>query len=102
MADEVVVHEHAYKHGILKDDILHAWRNAYANQTRTGLYPPQHLLAGPDRRSRDLQLACVWDDDDQNWVVFHAMPLTNAARRELGLRKRGQDEVQNRRWHHRR
>ena len=83
--EEVFVHNHAYKHGLDREDILHAWENAYASQPRTGPWPPQYVSIGPDRHGRDVQIVSVWDDDDCRWVIFHAMLATSGVRRELGV-----------------
>ncbi len=85
MLSKPLVVRHAYKHGLSKRDILHAWKNAYVETVRSGPYPPQHVLIGPDTAGRDLQLLAVWNDDLQRWVIFHAMPATRKAKRETGL-----------------
>ena len=33
-----IVLEHAYKHGLSKRDIIHAWKNAYIERGRGGRY----------------------------------------------------------------
>lgn len=90
MAQKPLVVSHAFKHGISRADIQHAWRNAYASKSRQEGYGFETLVAGPDRRGRDIQLVARWDDDKGRWIIFHAMPLTEGGRRELQQKGRGQ------------
>lgn len=85
MDNEPTIHPYAYKHGLAKGDILHAWSNAYASQARTGPWPSQHVSVGPDRKGRDVQIVSVWNADERTWVIFHAMAATDKVRRELGI-----------------
>lgn len=85
MPDDLIVQPHAFKHGITERDIRHAFENAYASRPRKGPYPPQYISIGPDTHGRDVQVVSVWNADERAWVVFHAMPATRKALRELGL-----------------
>ena len=85
MQSTPIVLEHAYKHGLSKRDIIHAWKNAYIERSRRGAYPPQHISIGPDRQGRDVELISVWNEELAAWVVFHAMKATPKLKREIGL-----------------
>lgn len=85
MGSAPIVEEHAFKHGVSKRDIVHAWRNSYAGRERVGARAFERVLVGPDRRGRDIQLVEVWDACRQSWIVIHAMPLTRSVKAELGL-----------------
>ena len=80
-----IVLDHAYKHGLSKSDILHAWKNAYVERVREGKYPPEHVSIGPDRSGRDIQLVSVWNEDLGRPVIFHAMRATRTVKQEIGV-----------------
>lgn len=52
MQSTPIVLEHAYKHGLSKRDIIHAWKNAYIERRRDGRYAFERVLIGPDRAGR--------------------------------------------------
>ena len=46
MQSTPIVLEHAYKHGLSKRDIIHAWKNAYIERRRDGRYALNVSLLG--------------------------------------------------------
>ena len=42
------IHDHALKHGIAKEDIVHAWTNPMAMRRRTALHEGEIVAIGPD------------------------------------------------------
>ena len=85
MDEGLFIHPHAFKHGLSETNIRCAWENAYVSQVRTGPWPPQHVALGFDEQGHEIQLVCVWDDDNHRWVIFHAMRATKKVRKELGV-----------------
>lgn len=81
-----IVLEHAYKHGLSKRDIIHAWKNAYIERGRGGRYAFKRVLIGPDRAGRAVQLVEAWDERRNRFAILHAMHLTQSMRNELGLK----------------
>lgn len=82
-----IVLEHAYKHGLSKRDILHAWKNAHVEAPRQGDWAFERALVGPDSKGRSIQLIAAWDDRRGAWAIFHAMPLRRNMMQELGLER---------------
>ena len=85
MGRDPIVANHAFKHGLLKEDILHAWRNAYITRERIGENEREHLSIGPDRKGRDLQIVFAWNREEETWLIYHAMPLTKGVRNETEI-----------------
>lgn len=85
MGKDPIVANHAFKHGLSKEDILHAWRNAYISRQRIGGRAFERISVGPDCSGRDVQVIFAWDRSRGNWTIFHAMPLTKGVKRELEI-----------------
>ncbi len=74
----------AFKHDLSEEDILHAWRYAFAElrDTREGSV---HLAVGPDGSGRLVEVIAERRPDG-SWYLFHAMtPPTRNVLRFLGL-----------------
>ncbi len=74
------IHRSARRHGVLDDDITHAYVNALA-WLQLDEDPPRYLLAGPDRAGNVLELVVV--EADRGPLVIHAMPLRTSTRQTL-------------------
>lgn len=80
MSSRPIVLAHAYKHGLSKEDILHAWKNAYVSRDRVDGWPFEKIAIGPDCNGRDVQFSMAWSDRRGTWVIFHAMYATKGVR----------------------
>lgn len=87
MLSRPLVVKHAYKHGLSKRGILHAWEYAYTAKARVDGRSFERILVGPDGKGRDIQLVELWDERRQRMVIIHAMPLTSGGKQELGWRR---------------
>jgi hypothetical protein len=88
MNQKVSVHERVNKRHpeIDDDDVLAAWRGRIKCQMRIGPWPPQYAAAGFDKKGRALQMVAVYDPTADMTLIFHAMPLTDNVKKELGLK----------------
>ena len=85
--DEVVIVEHALKHGVSPEDIEYAWEHFHKKQYRGAPNEGEIVLVGPDRKGRALQIVAA--ERDCGAVIFHAMrPPTHKVLAELGLEGR--------------
>ena len=68
---KIVVHEHALKHGLTAEEVVHAWRNAFAVGVRYHDDGTQDTLAvGSSRGGKIIEtVACETND---LVVIFHA------------------------------
>lgn len=84
---EIVVHDHALKHGLTEEDVVYAWNNFVRKQRRR--VPREHeiLVIGFDEAARAIQM--VGCDYGDRILVIHAMtPPTEKVLHELGLVRR--------------
>lgn len=80
----LVVEEHALKHGLSKEQILYAWGNFVMRQNRSSPNEDQIVVIGYDRTGRPLQIIAA--DKPFGLLIYHAMtPPTKKILRELGL-----------------
>ena len=84
--EEIIVDEHALKHGVKPDDIEHAWYNFVAKVYRGAPNEGEIIAIGYDKSGRFVEMVgaertfCV--------IVFHAItPPTRIALRELGMER---------------
>lgn len=83
--ENVIVDEHAYKHGLQEEDIRYAWEHFIRLQHRGAPNEGQVLAVGSDRRGRLVQMVAV--ERSFGTLIFHAMtPPTTKALIELGLK----------------
>ena len=87
MLSRPLVVKHAYKHGLSKRDILHAWEYAYTAKARVDGRSFERILVGPAGKGRDIQLVELWDERRQRMAIIHAMPLASGGKQELGWRR---------------
>jgi len=80
----VDIAEHARKHGVTDENMLHAIRNAV--RTVSGETPRATLYLGPDYNGNMLEVVVLEDDPDEEPVVIHAMRMR---RKYLLLLRRG-------------
>jgi hypothetical protein len=68
---EAVIAESAHKHGVLDDDILHAYRNPF----QTDYYDKGlSMLIGGDRAGNPLEIGVVYDTETETDVIVLALP----------------------------
>lgn len=80
-------HPNAFKHGLSRDDIEQACRNAFAWKERDGSkYGTELLVVGADQKGRLIEVLLV--DKKNVLYAYHAMtPPTDRTLKELGLDK---------------
>jgi len=85
--DELVIDEHAYKHGITEEQIIHAWENFVRKQFRQSPREDQVVAVGYDKQGKMIQLVGV--TKPFGTLIYHAMePPTMNVLIELGLARR--------------
>lgn len=85
--DEVIISEHAFKHGISQKDIEYAWEHFHRKQFRGAPNEGEIVLIGPDRQGRPMQIVAA--ERDYGTILYHAMrPPTRKVLVELGLERR--------------
>lgn len=85
--NRVAVHPRVgQRHPEIKDeDVVVAWENAFVIQKRIDCYPDTYAAAGADKNGRILELLATELEDD-SFLIYHAMKITQKMKRELGLR----------------
>ena len=83
--EQVLVLEHALKHGLDEKQILHAWRNAFASATIVRDDGMTDLVTiGFDQNGRPIEMTAR--KKPYGLLIYHAKtPPTPRAFRELGL-----------------
>ena len=85
--DELVIHPHAFKHGLSESDIRHAWEHFARKQYRGSPNEGEIVLVGCDQRGRFVELVAA--ERSSAIVVFHAMrPPTRKVLIELKMVRR--------------
>ncbi len=85
--DDIIVSEHAFKHGVAQEDIEYAWEHFHRKQYRGAPNEGEIVLIGPDRQGRPLQIVAA--ERGFGMIVYHAMrPPTQNVLKELGLERR--------------
>lgn len=85
--NNLIVEEHALKHGLSKEQILYAWGNFVMRQNRSSPNEDQVVVIGYDRTGRPLQIIAT--EKPFGFLIYHAMtPPTKKILRELGLLRR--------------
>ena len=70
-----------------EDDVLAAFDGALRSVPREGSgFPPRWVGVGLDGRGRLLQWLAAQEEVD-DWLVYHAMPVTTKVLIEVGLRR---------------
>ena len=84
--DNLIIDEHALKHGLEPDDIEYAWLNFVAKLYRGSPDEGEVIAIGYDRRGRFIEM--VGAERSFGTVIFHAMqPPTRNAMSELGMER---------------
>ena len=84
---EVIVVEHAYKHGLSFEQIEYAWNHPVRKQYRGAPQEGQILLIGLDREGRFIELIAA--EHSYGTVIYHAIePPTRAVLIELEMLRR--------------
>lgn len=86
-AIEIIVAEHALKHGLTERQIRYAWGHYLAMQHRAAPAEDEVIAVGYEQTGRLVQLVAV--ERKQVQIIYHAMsPPTRRMLTELGLRRR--------------
>lgn len=81
---EIIIDEHALKHGVDPNDVEYAWNNFFAKIYRGAPNEGEIVAVGCDRAGRLIEM--VGAERTFGVVVFHAMtPPTRNVLRELGM-----------------
>ncbi len=84
---EIIIVEHALKHGASPEDIAYAWEHFHKKQHRGAPNEGEIVVVGPDRSGRPMQLVAA--EREYGTIIFHAMrPPTRKILQELGLERR--------------
>lgn len=84
---DVIVHDHALKHGLQEDEIVYAWEHFARKQYRCPPREEEVAAIGFDQRGRQIQM--VGKDFGEAILIYHALtPPTEKLCRELGLKRR--------------
>ncbi|MDR3053341.1 MAG: hypothetical protein LBU48_05730 [Coriobacteriales bacterium] len=83
--DRILVFEHALKHGLTEDQILHAWRNAFETATINRIDGAIDQVAiGFDQNGRAIEMTARLKPF--GLLIYHAnTPPTPRTLKELGL-----------------
>ena len=76
----VEIHRSARRHGVLDEDIEHAYEHA-VEWVELGDDPARYLVVGPARAGNLLELVVMEADGDE--LVIHAMVLRRSTEQEL-------------------
>jgi hypothetical protein len=79
----VEFNESAFRHGISKEDILHAYRNRICD-TNIGEFSEKYAVIGPNRTGNLLEIL-YYPIDDDTISIFHAMEARDSFIKKLGL-----------------
>ncbi|MDR0552072.1 MAG: hypothetical protein LBG72_08675 [Spirochaetaceae bacterium] len=75
--------ESAFKHGVSREDILHAFKTKiYAAMMQE--FPEKYGVIGFDRAMNPLEVMYNPIDDD-HILIFHAMKLRESFKKQIGL-----------------
>ena len=69
---------------VSEEDVLTAWRHAWAVRRRNFDMPSHYMAAGLDTKGRLIEMVGA-EREDGTLVVYNAMKMTDKARRELGI-----------------
>ncbi len=85
--DDLIIADHAFKHGISQEDIVYAWENFVRKQYRGAPREGEVVVVGYDRMGRLIEIVAA--TRQFGTVIFHAMePPTRNVLEELGLARR--------------
>lgn len=83
----IVVHPRVFtkRPEITQIDVECAILRALRSQDRPGTDPLEYIRVGPDTSGRLLQWVAIRQKGVDSWFVFHAMRVTHAMLKELGM-----------------
>ena len=85
--NEVVIVEHAFKHGLEAEDIAYAWENFVRKQYRGAPNEGEIIVVGYDKRGRFIEIVAA--ERPSGTVIYHAMePPSENVLAELGMIRR--------------
>lgn len=86
MAD-LIIAEHAFKHGLSAEDIEYAWDHFTAKEYRGAPNEGEIVVIGPKRNGNLIQMVAA--ERTFGIVIYHAMePPTKKVMEELGITRR--------------
>lgn len=86
--DVIVMNRVQQRHlDVSNEDVLHAWHYAIKSRSRLDKDPIQYIAVGVARDGRMLEM-CAYKNENDDYVIFHAMTATRKVLRELGLQRR--------------
>ena len=86
--DELIIDEHALKHGLEPEDIEYAWRSFVAKMYRGAPKEGEVIAVGYDGKGRFIEMVSA--ERPFGTIVFHAMtPPTRNILKELGMERSG-------------
>lgn len=84
---EIVVHNHALKHGLKEEDIEFAWKHFIRQRRRAAPCSEQIIAVGVTKDGDVVEMVAV--EKAEGLMVYHALtPPTGSMLRELGLARR--------------
>lgn len=84
---EIVVHEHALKHGLSREEIEFAWEGFICQRHRCTPHSDQVVAVGVTQEGVMVEMVAVEKADVL--LIYHAFtPPTKSVLRELGLARR--------------
>ena len=84
---EVIIAEHALKHGLSAKDIEHAWEHYVAKQYRGAPNEGEIVAIGPCHNGNLIQIVAL--ERSFGIIIYHAMePPTDKVIDELGIPRR--------------
>lgn len=85
--EDLILVEHAFKHGLSEKDIACAWQNYLVRQYRGAPHEGEVVAVGCDAHGRLIEMVAA--ERSFGTVLFHAKhPPTEKVLRELGLTRR--------------
>ncbi|WP_302962434.1 hypothetical protein [uncultured Adlercreutzia sp.] len=84
---EIVVHDHALKHGLTREEIGFAWRGFICQRHRRTPHSDQVVTVGVTQEGVIVEMVAV--ERGNELLIYHALtPPTKSVLRELGLVRR--------------
>ncbi|MEY8406034.1 hypothetical protein [Adlercreutzia muris] len=84
---EIVVHDHALKHGLTREEIEFAWRGFICQRHRRTPHSDQVVTVGVTQEGAIVEMVAV--ERGNELLIYHALtPPTKSVLRELGLVRR--------------
>ena len=84
---EIVVHEHALKHGFTREEVEFAWKGFICQRHRCTPHSDQVVAVGATQEGVVVEMVAVEKADAL--LIYHAFtPPTKSVLRELGLARR--------------